>query len=150
MLKTIVNIVLYVQLIVVGVAIGWLLWHKSQKTVEIPTPVAVVADTITATDTVFVRYDSIFTATDTVFVPITLHHFDTIIDSVHIGGSYSGYNAVIDSIFVECPPCITIETQNKPVERSKFHLGVTIGGGVCSGGISPFFGLGLTYSIITL
>lgn len=145
MLKTIVNIVLYVQLIAVGVAIGWALWHRTPTTTD---PVA--ADTITATDTVFVRYDSIFTATDTVFVPITLHHFDTIIDSVHIGGAYSGYNAVIDSIFVECPPCITIETQNKPVERSKFHLGVTIGGGVCSGGISPFFGLGLTYSILTL
>lgn len=111
-----------------------------------PRYVEVLRDIVT-TDTVFLRADPYVvrmtdTTTDTVFIPIVQTRFDTVINTVHIGGTIEGWHAKIDSVFVE--------VQKLPCDRSKWGVGIVAGAGAGICGITPFFGVGLTYNIFEL
>lgn len=111
-----------------------------------PRYVEVFRDIVT-TDTVFLRADPYVvrltdTTTDTLFIPIVQTRFDTLIKTIHIGGTIEGWHTKIDSVFVE--------VQKFPCERSRWGVGIVAGAGAGIGGITPFLGVGLTYNILEL
>lgn len=133
--KTWTILILVTAVIVLGAIL-----NLQKPKVEVVESQIIITDTIVARDTVFLRYDKYITDTDTVEVPIYKHTFDTIIKEVHIGGSFEGFHAQIDSLFIEVP-------MFKERKQKKWSVGPNIGVGVGIKGVSPFVGVGVTYSL---
>lgn len=110
-------------------------------TVRIDRPVPVIQRVI---DTMYVALADTVSVHDTTFVllPRTQREYQ---DSLYHAW-ISGYRPQLDSIEVYTPTkFITKTIMEKP---KKWHIGVQVGYGVGKEGLSPYVGLGLTYSLI--
>ena len=83
------------------------------------------------------------TDTAAVIIPITSHTYST----PEFTATVSGYQPSLDSITIHAPR--TIITNNPPAAKSKpWGIGIAAGIGAGRGGITPFIGITLQYSLI--
>lgn len=59
----------------------------------------------------------------------------------------SGYEVTLDSIRVYRREDVVTITEKQPPKR--WHIGLTGGYGVCTAGLQPYIGIGVTYSLIS-
>lgn len=86
-----------------------------------------------------------YSASDTaaVIIPITSRTYST----PEFTATVSGYQPSLDSITIHAPR--TIITNNQPAAKSKpWSIGIAAGIGAGRGGITPFIGITLQYSLI--
>lgn len=93
-------------------------------------------------DTLYSK-DTVFTA---VYVPISTYIFE---DSLY-RAEVSGYRVSMDKIELFNRSTTTTTNVSMPVIRPKrFGLGVQVGYGVSKTGLTPYFGVGLSYNVLT-
>lgn len=152
MMKMLDKILTHLTVLFFGFILGLTLSYNDCKQGPQKDPAPVIIDTVRLKDTIFVRNDVVKfkridhhdTITDSVFIPITKHHFDTIIKEVRIGGSLTGFNVSLDSLSIECPPCPEIKKTHWSIGPS---LGIGLGNDCKVGAI---FGITITYDLIKL
>lgn len=106
-----------------------------------PQPPDTAARAVAATDTT--RSISGIADTAAVIIPITSRTYST----PEFTATVSGYQPSIDSITIHAPR--TIITNNPPAAKSKpWGIGISAGIGAGRGGITPFIGITLQYSIL--
>ena len=114
--------------------------------VRVTAPVATqppdtAARAVAATDTM--RSINGIADTSAVIIPITRRTYST----PEFTATVSGYQPSLDSIAIHAPR--TIITNNPPAAKSKpWGIGIAAGIGAGRGGITPFIGITLQYSII--
>lgn len=59
----------------------------------------------------------------------------------------SGYDVTLDSIRVYRREDVVTITEKQPAKR--WHIGLTGGYGLCTAGLQPYIGIGVTYSLIS-
>ena len=140
----------------VGFFLGKVIWHTKPEQIEV-----IQVDTVTLWDTVKidrpVPYKELHI--ETVYVPVTdtvRLHDTTYVALTRTQKEYrdslyrawvSGIDPALDSISVFTPTkYVTTTIREKP---DKWHVGVQGGYGISKGGLSPYIGIGLTYSIIS-
>lgn len=133
--------------------------------------VTIEADTVRVTDTVFVRMPEavsvavvrvdtvkvavVRTVRDTLLVavrdsvavelPIVQRHYADTVYEAWVSGPL---NPVLDSIRVfERVERVTVRER---VKAGRWHVGLTAGVGIAGGGVAPYVGVGLTYSLWSL
>ena len=106
-----------------------------------PQPPDTAARAVAATDTM--RSISVIADTAAVIIPITSRTYST----PEFTATVSGYQPSLDSITIHAPR--TIITNNPPAAKSKpWGIGIAAGIGAGRGGITPFIGITLQYSLI--
>ena len=106
-----------------------------------PQPPDTAARAVAATDTM--RSISGIADTAAVIIPITSRTYST----TEFTATVSGYQPSLDSITIHAPR--TIITNNPPAAKSKpWGIGIAAGIGAGRGGITPFIGITLQYSLI--
>ena len=106
-----------------------------------PQPPDTAARAVAATDTT--RSINGIADTAAVIIPITSRTYST----PEFTATVSGYQPSLDSITIHAPR--TIITNNPPAAKSKpWSIGIAAGIGAGRGGITPFIGITLQYSII--
>lgn len=104
-------------------------------------PPDTAARAVAATDTLRAMHGIADTAA--VLIPITSRTYST----PEFTATVSGYQPSLDSITIHAPR--TIITNNQPAAKSKpWGIGIAAGIGAGRGGITPFIGITLQYSII--
>ena len=106
-----------------------------------PQPPDTAARAVAATDTLRAMHGIADTAA--VIIPITSRTYST----PEFTATVSGYQPSLDSITIHAPR--TIITNNPPAAKSKpWGIGIAAGIGTGRGGITPFIGITLQYSLI--
>ena len=106
-----------------------------------PQPPDTAARAVAATDTMRSINGRVDTAA--VIIPITRRTYST----SEFTATVSGYQPSLDSITIHAPR--TIITNNPPAVKSKpWGIGIAAGIGAGRGGITPFIGITLQYSLI--
>ena len=106
-----------------------------------PQPPDTAARAVAATDTLRAMHGIEDTAA--VIIPITSRTYST----PEFTATVSGYQPSLDSIAIHAPR--TIITNNPPAAKSKpWGIGIAAGIGTGRGGITPFIGITLQYSLI--
>ena len=106
-----------------------------------PQPPDTAARAVAATDTLRAIHGIADTAA--VIIPITSRTYST----PEFTATVSGYQPSLDSIAIHAPR--TIITNNPPAAKSKpWGIGIAAGIGAGRGGITPFIGITLQYSLI--
>lgn len=106
-----------------------------------PQPPDTAARAVAATDTMRAMGGIVDTAA--VIIPITSRTYST----PEFTATVSGYQPSLDSITIHAPR--TIITQPPPAAKSKpWGIGIAAGIGAGRGGITPFIGITLQYSLI--
>lgn len=106
-----------------------------------PQPPDTAARAVAATDTLRAMHGIADTAA--VIIPITSRTYST----PEFTATVSGYQPSLDSITIHAPR--TIITNNQPAAKSKpWSIGIAAGIGAGRGGITPFIGITLQYSLI--
>lgn len=106
-----------------------------------PQPPDTAARAVAATDTM--RSINGIADTAAVIIPITSRTYST----PEFTATVSGYLPSLDSITIHAPR--TIITNNPPAAKSKpWGIGIAAGIGAGRGGITPFIGITLQYSLI--
>ena len=106
-----------------------------------PQPPDTAARAVAATDSM--RSISGIADTAAVIIPITSRTYST----PEFTATVSGYQPSLDSITIHAPR--TIITNNPPAAKSKpWCIGIAAGIGAGRGGITPFIGITLQYSLI--
>ena len=106
-----------------------------------PQPPDTAARAVAATDTLRAMHGIADTAA--VIIPITSRTYST----PEFTATVSGYQPSLDSIAIHAPR--TIITNNPPAAKSKpWGIGIAAGIGAGRGGITPFIGITLQYSLI--
>ena len=106
-----------------------------------PQPPDTAARAVAATDTM--RSINSIADTAAVIIPITSRTYST----PEFTATVSGYQPSLDSIAIHAPR--TIITNNPPAAKSKpWGIGIAAGIGAGRGGITPFIGITLQYSIL--
>ena len=106
-----------------------------------PQPPDTAARAVAATDTLRAMHGIADTAA--VIIPITSRTYST----PEFTATVSGYQPSLDSIAIHAPR--TIITNNPPAAQSKpWGIGIAAGIGAGRGGITPFIGITLQYSLI--
>ena len=133
-------------------------WTKHPKEIEVE---IVRTDTLTVWDTVHVERPVYLTEriVDSIYVPIsdTLRLRDTTYivlprtqkeysDSLYRAW-VSGYQPQLDSIKLFTPIKYITTTVREPAR--KWHIGITAGYGVGKNGLSPYLGVGVSYSVFS-
>ena len=106
-----------------------------------PQPPDTAARAVAATDTM--RSINGIADTAAVIIPITSRTYST----PEFTATVSGYQPSLDSITIHAPR--TIITQQQPAAKSKpWGIGIAAGVGAGRGGITPFIGITLQYSLV--
>ena len=148
-------------IIIFGLVIGylsgrWVRRHIQPEVIEIVhTDTLVIRDTVRIARPVYISQRIV----DTLLVPVTdtlRLHDTTYVSLPRIQREYadstyrvwvSGYEPALDSIDVYSKTeYITTTIREKP---KRWHIGITGGYGVGTKGLTPYAGVGLTYSIIS-
>ena len=156
------NILLqFLALVIFGLAVGYVSGRWVKKHIEPEIIEIVHTDTLTVRDTIRIDRPVYISqrVVDTLLVPVTdtlCLHDTTFISLPRIQREYadstyhawvSGYQPALDSIDVYTKTeYITTTIREKP---KRWHLGITGGYGIGKDGLTPYAGIGLTYSIIS-
>ena len=127
-------------------------------------------DTVTVTDTISifkpVAKDSAVIRYEKIYIPVTVNVVDTVTDTItnnvlveipisqkEYGDSayhawVSGYHASLDSIKVFSKTTTITQRYSVPVAK-KWNIGPQVGFGYAAGKWSPYFGVGIQYSIFS-
>ena len=133
-----------------------------RRTAKIPEPEEIVrTDTITVCDTV--RYDSLIYVKEKpvkpIYIPVTdtlRLHDTTYIVLERVQREYadtlfhawvSGYEPELDSIHIFNKTQFITTTITKREPPKRWHVGLNAGYGVGKDGLSPYIGVGITYSL---
>ena len=151
-------------LLIAGVAFGIGLGY-GRRTARMPVRLSVVNDTVqvTKTDTIWrekpvsvtssvIRHDTVRLATldrDTVFVDVPIERRVYQEDSLY-RAVVSGWHPSLDTLMV-FPKTTTITIREKvPVpDRRRWGIGIQAGAGATRNGLTPYVGVGVSYSLLS-
>lgn len=128
---------------------------KPEKEVVVQTDTLVIRDTIHHDRPVYISQKVV----DTLYIPLTdtIHRHDTTFvvlprtQREYSDSTYrawvSGYDPRLDSISVYRQTVYVTKIQTLPPKR--WHLGVSAGYGLGTSGLTPYVGVGITYSLLS-